>query len=200
SRHDITTISLGEGIPGHLLHNKYLNSDSNVPQFRQHPDVSRLMDAPTKFPVDAAFTEGWKLYAQYLGEELGLYNDPYQRLGWYSSELLHASQLVVDTGIHALGWSRDQAVQYMSHHTSLQEMEIQDEINRIITLPSQACTYKLGERKIKDLRKTAENYLGSSFNIRDFHDTLLQCSSSFTIVEHCMRDYIGQSESVEINA
>ncbi|CAL4212820.1 unnamed protein product, partial [Meganyctiphanes norvegica] len=112
-------------------------------------------------------------------------------LGRYSYELLRAGRLVVDTGMHALGWSRDKALQYLIDHTFASESYLNNQINRYITWPGQATAYKIGEIKIKELRKKAENDLGNRFDIRDFHDILLRCTGPFIFVEKCVDDYIA---------
>ncbi|KAK8373349.1 hypothetical protein O3P69_013485 [Scylla paramamosain] len=114
-------------------------------------------------------------------------------MGRHSFELLRASRLVVDTGIHALGWSRDRAVAFLMNHTAFSEKNVQGEINRYITYPGQACAYKVGEIKIKKLRQRAEETLNTSFQLADFHDVLLSCLTSLKIVEECVMNYIGSA-------
>merc|ERR1712179_290368 len=143
-----------------------------MPEFRKNPDHFRYSRLPANFALNTAFTEGWGLYSEYLGHELGLYNDPYKRLGRYSYELLRAGRLVVDTGMHALGWSRDKALQHLMDHTFADDTFLSNQINRYITWPGQATAYKIGEIEIRELRKKAENVLGGNFYIRDFHDML----------------------------
>ncbi|VDI72533.1 Hypothetical predicted protein [Mytilus galloprovincialis] len=118
--------------------------------------------------------QGWALYAEYLGEEMGVYKTDAQMLGRYSEEIFRACRLVVDTGLHYMGWSRKQAIEYMSNYTASGENELSNEINRYITWPGQACAYKIGELKIKELRKKAEEELGNLFDIKDFHSVVLK--------------------------
>ncbi|XP_042890977.1 uncharacterized protein LOC122265649 [Penaeus japonicus] len=189
-KYEVTALTLHETIPGHHFHYAYMRMDPSTPDFRKYIDYTRQGDVPSKFPLHTVFVEGWGLYAELLGEELGLYDDPYQRLGRYSFELLRASRLVVDTGLHALGWSRDRAVNFLLEHTGMSETAIQIEVNRYITWPGQACSYKIGEIKIRELRQKAQNALGDLFRLQDFHKVLLQCTGPLNILEQCVNNYI----------
>jgi uncharacterized protein (DUF885 family) len=120
-----------------------------------------------------AFGEGWALYAELLGYEIGMYEDPYDRYGNLSGELLRASRLVVDTGIHANGWSREQAVLYMKQHTTEDDAFIESEVDRYIVWPGQATTYKVGQLKILELRARAKAALGDSFELRGFNNAII---------------------------
>jgi uncharacterized protein (DUF885 family) len=121
----------------------------------------------------SAFGEGWGLYSEYLGIEVGMYDDPYDNFGRLSYEMWRACRLVVDTGMHVFGWSRDKALAYMLENTALSEPNVRTEIDRYISWPGQALSYKIGEIKIKELRARAEKALGDKFDIRAFHDALL---------------------------
>jgi uncharacterized protein (DUF885 family) len=120
-----------------------------------------------------AYVEGWALYAEQLGKEVGFYQDPVSDYGRLSSELFRAVRLVVDTGIHAKGWSRDQVVEFMRKSGAVDEPTIQSETDRYISWPAQALSYKLGQLKIRELRDRAQKELGPKFNIRKFHDEIL---------------------------
>ena len=146
--------------------------------------------APSRFPINTAFVEGWALYCENLGHDLGLYDDPYDRFGHLSEEIFRASRLVVDTGMHALGWSRDQAVAFMQDNTAASNDNINAEIDRYITWPGQAVGYKVGEIKISQLRKDAEEKLGSKFDIRDFHEVILKSAGPLNIVEQEVASFI----------
>ena len=133
------------------------------------------MDIPEfrKTLYHSAYGEGWGLYAESLGKEMGFYQDPYSDFGRLTYEAWRACRLVVDTGMHALGWSRQQAIDYLAANTALTMVEVEAQIDRYITWPAQALSYKIGEIKIRQLRSQAEQQLGDKFDIRAFHDTVL---------------------------
>ncbi len=157
-RYDKESLTLHEAVPGHILQGAIAQAVTGVPEFR-------------RFYFNSAYGEGWALYAESLGSELGVYRDPYTRFGRLTSERFRAVRLVVDTGLHALGWSRDQAVAYFARHAP---EESTAEIDRYISWPAQALAYKLGELKIQELRRAAEKALGPKFDIRAFHDAVLR--------------------------
>ena len=151
---------LHEAVPGHHLQIARAQEIKGLPPFRRNGRYN-------------AYGEGWALYAESLGAELGLYTNPYSRFGQLDAEILRAVRLVVDTGMHAFGWSRAQAIDYMKENTSLVESFIEAEVDRYIVWPSQALGYKIGELKIKELRAKAQKALGAKFDIRRFHNALL---------------------------
>ncbi len=122
----------------------------------------------------SAYGEGWGLYTEALADEMGIYTTPYERFGQLTYAMWRACRLVVDTGIHAFGWSREKAVNYMAENTALSLHEINTEVDRYISWPGQALSYKIGELKIRELRTKAENALGEAFDIRAFHDLILK--------------------------
>jgi uncharacterized protein (DUF885 family) len=122
----------------------------------------------------SGYGEGWALYAESLGKELGLYTDPYQYFGMLSAEMHRAIRLVVDTGLHSKGWTREQAIQYSLDHEAESEASVTAEIERYMVIPGQALSYKIGQLKIRELRAKAEKELGEKFNIGEFHDQILQ--------------------------
>jgi uncharacterized protein (DUF885 family) len=152
-------VAYHEGIPGHHMQLSVQQQLKGLPKFRLHTGFS-------------AYSEGWALYAEQLGKEVGFYQDPVSDYGRLNSELFRAVRLVVDTGIHAQGWSRDQVVDYMRKN-DVNEPVIQSETDRYIAWPAQACSYKLGQLKIIELRERAKKDLGSKFDIRTFHDEIL---------------------------
>ncbi len=157
--YEIEALSLHEAVPGHHLQ-LALQQELDLPNFR-------------RFGGFTSFVEGWALYSERLGLETGFYTDPYSNFGRLSYEMWRACRLVVDTGIHALGWTRQQAIDFMAERTCLTLLNIANEVDRYIAWPGQALAYKIGEIKIRQLRAQAEKDLGAKFNLRDFHDVLL---------------------------
>jgi uncharacterized protein (DUF885 family) len=153
-------VAYHEGVPGHHLQITIQQSLTGLPEFRKHGGNS-------------AYTEGWGLYAEELGKEIGFYQDPGSDYGRLRSELFRAVRLVVDTGIHDMGWSRDQVVEYMRNSHAVDEPTIQAETDRYISGPGQACSYKLGQLKIRELRERAKQQLGPRFDLKTFHDEIL---------------------------
>jgi uncharacterized protein (DUF885 family) len=153
-------VAYHEGIPGHHMQLSIQQTLKGLPEFRKHGGNS-------------AYTEGWALYSEQLGKEVGFYQDPGSDYGRLRSELFRAVRLVVDTGIHDMGWSRDQVVDYMRKSHAVDEPTIQSETDRYISWPAQACSYKLGQLKIRELRARATQKLGANFDIRRFHDEVL---------------------------
>jgi len=153
-------VAYHEGVPGHHLQITIQQSLTGLPEFRKHGGNS-------------AYTEGWGLYAEELGKEIGFYQDPGSDYGRLRSELFRAVRLVVDTGIHDMGWSRDQVVEYMRNSHAIDEPTIQAETDRYISGPGQACSYKLGQFKIRELRERAKQQLGAKFDLKTFHDEIL---------------------------
>jgi uncharacterized protein (DUF885 family) len=160
----LPALSLHEGVPGHHLQIMLAAEIEDVPKFRKNTYLS-------------AYGEGWGLYAEFLGEEAGLYHTPYERFGRLTYEMWRACRLVVDPGMHYMGWSRQQAFDFMAENTALSIHEVNTEINRYIGWPGQAVSYKMGELKIRELRKKAEKELGDQFDLRDFHDKVLENGS-----------------------
>jgi uncharacterized protein (DUF885 family) len=159
-RWEMEALTLHEAVPGHHLQVAVQQELEGIPWFRQNPSYT-------------AFVEGWGLYAESLGEEMGFYRDPYAKFGQLTYEMWRAIRLVVDTGMHFLGWSRQQAIDFFRENAGKSEHDIVVEIDRYIVWPGQALAYKIGELKIKELRAFCESALGDGFDIRDFHDEVL---------------------------
>ena len=158
--YELPALTAHEAVPGH--HNQIaLNQELELPAFRRNG---------ANF---TAFVEGWGLYAERLGIEMGIYDTPAKDMGRLSYEMWRACRLVVDTGIHAKGWSKERAIAYMKDNTALSDANIDAEVNRYISWPGQALAYKLGELKIRELRALAEKSLGPRFDLRAFHDAVL---------------------------
>jgi uncharacterized protein (DUF885 family) len=162
--YNLTALTLHESAPGHAFQMPIAMEHKDQPAFRQLTYVS-------------AYGEGWALYCERLGLEMGLYDDAYERFGMLGYQIWRAARLVVDTGIHSQGWTRAQALDYFRQYTALPEHEIDTEIDRYITWPGQALSYYLGEQAILEARSRAEHALGERFNIRAFHDALLELGS-----------------------
>ena len=162
--YNLTALTLHESAPGHAFQMPIAMEHKDQPEFRQHTYIS-------------AFGEGWALYCEKLGLEMGMYDTPYDRFGMLGYQIWRAVRLVVDTGIHSEGWTRDEAIAYMREYTALPDREIETEVDRYIAWPAQALSYYLGEKAILEARAEAEKALGERFNIRAFHDTVLQLGS-----------------------
>jgi uncharacterized protein (DUF885 family) len=162
--YNLTALTLHESAPGHAFQIPIALEHKNQPEFRQHDYLS-------------AYGEGWALYCEWLGQEMGMYETPYDRFGMLGWQIWRAVRLVVDTGIHSQGWTREQALKYMHDYTALPDREIETEVDRYIAWPGQALSYYLGELAILRAREKAEKALGPKFNIRAFHDAVLELGS-----------------------
>ena len=162
--YNLAALTLHESAPGHAFQIPIAMEQKGQPEFRRHSYIS-------------AYGEGWALYCEKLGEEMGMYETPYDRFGMLGYQIWRAARLVVDTGVHAEGWTREQALDYLREYTALPEREIGTEVDRYIAWPGQALSYYLGERAILEGRARAEQALGERFNIRAFHDAVLELGS-----------------------
>ncbi|MCD2257835.1 DUF885 domain-containing protein [Psychroserpens luteolus] len=180
----LPALTVHEAVPGHHLQGSLNNElGDSIPQFRKDLYLS-------------AYGEGWGLYSEYLADEMGMYTTPYEQFGQLTYEMWRACRLVVDTGIHMKGWTRDQVVEYMSSNTALSLHEINTETDRYISWPGQALSYKIGELKIRELRQKAESQLGAKFDIREFHEVILeQGTVTLSILENRVNHYIEKHKN-----
>ncbi|MEB8345184.1 DUF885 domain-containing protein [Flavobacteriaceae bacterium KMM 6898] len=178
----LPSLTVHEAVPGHHLQGALnLELGDSIPKFRKNLYLS-------------AYGEGWGLYSEFLAEEMGMYTTPYEHFGKLTYEMWRACRLVVDTGIHAKGWTRAQVVKFMASNTALSLHEINTETDRYISWPGQALSYKIGELKIRELRKKAETNLGAKFDIREFHEVVLgQGTVTLSILEQRINEYINKS-------
>jgi uncharacterized protein (DUF885 family) len=181
--YNIPALTLHECAPGHSMQAALAEERDAMPAFRRYTYFS-------------GYGEGWGLYSEYLGIELGIYRTPYENFGRLSYEMWRAARLVIDTGIHQYGWSRQQAIDYLASHTALSQHEVETEIDRYISWPGQALAYKLGEITIRRLRGEAEAALGERFDPRPFHDEILALGSvPLSALEEHMRRYIAARQA-----
>ncbi len=181
--YELTALTLHEAVPGHHHQGALSRELENMPDFRRNLYIS-------------AFGEGWGLYAEKLGVEMGVYRSPYEHFGRLSYEMWRACRLVIDTGLHSQGWSRDQAMDYLADNTSLSRGNVRSEVDRYISWPAQALSYKLGELKIWELRHRVEAALGDDFDLREFHDVLLGNGAlPLSMLENVIDRYIAKKGS-----
>lgn len=181
-KYDVVTLAMHEGVPGHHFQYAYAMEQSDTPDFKKYGVHS------------TAFIEGWALYAEYLGYELELYDNPYMRYGHLSYEIFRACRMVVDTGMHVMGWTRQQAIDYMMNNSASTLNNIEREVDRYITWPGQACAYKYGELKIKAMRRKMEEAMGEAFDVKEFHDIVLRSNGPLELVEKQIDRYIASSK------
>ncbi len=180
--YEVTALSLHEAVPGHHLQIALQQELEDMPKFRSVAGFT-------------AYVEGWALYSERLGLDVDMYDDPYQNFGRLSYEMWRALRLVVDTGMHAKGWTRDEAIEFMASNSALALHNIRSEVNRYIFWPGQALAYKMGEIKIRELRERAETELGDDFDLREFHDVvLLSGSIPLSVLENNVDNWIADSK------
>ncbi len=178
----LEALSYHEAVPGHHLQIALDQENTSLPKFRRYGSYT-------------AYVEGWALYTEKLGYEIGGYKGPYNRFGQLTFEMWRACRLVVDTGMHAKGWTRDQAIEFMAKNTSLARVDIENEVDRYISWPGQALGYKIGELRILGLRAEAERELGGKFDLRSFHDALLAGGAMpIDVLETRMRAWISEQK------
>lgn len=178
----LEALTLHEAVPGHHLQGALARELTNLPAFRRGIYIN-------------AFGEGWGLYSEYLGHELGFYKDPYSLFGRLTYDMWRACRLVIDVGIHTKDWTRDQAVAYLADNTALSLHEVNTEVNRYISWPGQALAYKIGELKIREMRKRSEDALKENFDVRRFHDMVLSNGSvTLSVLEKMTDRFIAQEQ------
>ena len=180
----IPALTVHEAVPGHHLQSALNNElGDSIPQFRRNLYLS-------------AYGEGWGLYSEFLADVMGIYTTPYEQFGKFTYEMWRACRLVIDTGIHAKGWSREEAVDYMSNNTALSLHEVNTEIDRYISWPGQALSYKIGELKIRELRNKAKLELKEKFDIREFHERILEYGTvTLSTLERRINNYIEETKN-----
>ena len=180
----LPSLTVHEAVPGHHLQGSLNNElGDSIPSFRKNLYLS-------------AYGEGWGLYTEFLANDMGLYTSPYEEFGKLTYEMWRACRLVVDTGLHSKGWSKEEAIEYMASNTALSIHEINTETDRYISWPGQALSYKIGELKIRSLREKAQNALGEQFDIRDFHEVILgQGTVTLSILEKRINKYIEENKT-----
>jgi uncharacterized protein (DUF885 family) len=179
----MTTLYLHEGAPGHHFQISLAQENEALPDF-------------IRFGGNTAYIEGWALYTETLGYDFGLFEDPYQRMGHLDDEMLRAMRLVVDTGLHAKGWTRDQAIQYMLDNSSMGKTDATAEVERYIAMPAQALAYKIGALTIQRLKKKAQAELGAKFDVKEFHAQILMTGSlPMSVLERKIDDWIAGTDA-----
>jgi uncharacterized protein (DUF885 family) len=180
---DVETTAYHEGVPGHHLQISMAQEMPDLPPFRQHEYYT-------------AYTEGWALYSERLGKEVGFFQDPYSYYGHLQDDMLRAIRLVVDTGLHYKHWTRQQVVDYFHQHSAQDEPNVQSETDRYIAWPGQALGYKIGQLQILKLRQYAREQLGDKFSIRDFHDQVIDAGAlPMDVLETRIHSWVEKSKA-----
>eukprot|EP00126_Sphaerothecum_destruens_P003628 Sdes_comp17398_c0_seq1m6608 len=189
--YEMVPLCLHEAVPGHHLQTALVAEMKDIPKFRTLIEDRRYFEAPGRYPLFSSYVEGWGLYSEGLGEELGFYQCLNAKLGRLTYDMLRSCRLVCDTGIHSLRWTYEEAVSFLTQYSALDQVTIHQEVKRYIAWPGQACAYKIGEIEIKRLRELASSSLGQNFDIRDFHQVILDCGPvPLFLLEDIVKAYI----------
>ena len=178
---EMEALTMHEAVPGHHIQIALAQELEGLPEFRKNSSYT-------------AFVEGWALYAESLGQEMGFYKDPYSKFGQLTYEMWRAVRLVVDTGLHSMGWTRDQAIDFFRANAAKTDQDIIVEVDRYIVWPGQALGYKMGQLKIRELRTNGEHQLGPRFDIRQFHDVVLgQGAVPLDVLERQVKAWVAKA-------
>ncbi|XP_052228360.1 uncharacterized protein LOC127842723 isoform X1 [Dreissena polymorpha] len=193
AKYTMASLLVHETDPGHHLQDAYALTNPAIPMFRRAVDYSKYFAAPMHFPFYTAYCEGWGLYSEELGDELGVYQNDYDRLGKFNQQIFRAARLVVDTGLHALQWSRADAIGYMLDNTALARASIEREIDRYITWPGQATAYTIGNLKVIELRRRATIRTCGFFDVKKFHSVLLKNGAlPMSVLDTLVDDWVAE--------
>lgn len=195
--YEAVALTLHEAIPGHHHQIALMLENEKLPKFLRFQEDRRYEVCPCKRNMTTAYLEGWGLYSEYLGEEMGMYESPYDIFGRLSMEMMRAVRLVVDSGIHSKKWTIEKSIVYMMDKTGMHRHEVETEIYRYSSWPGQACAYKIGEIEIKRLRKICEDSLGSNFDLKEFHTlVLLNGPMSLNLLADMVIKYIANKKTM----
>ena len=185
----VDVFTLHEAFPGHFMRITIKNSQTKLPNFVKY-SIGAKLGQPSTIPKYSAFIEGWGLYSQYLGYDLGLYaSDPMKEIAYLMSDILKSARMVADTGLHMQNWSKKEAVEFLETNAALSEAAAQAEVDRYITLPGQAVAYKIGEREILKMRK---KFTSSGSDLKEFHSAIMNCEGPLNLLESCLNVYLNK--------